>query len=380
MRAINLKSKKLCIFVNIDWFLLSHFTDYLLKCVALNYSVTVITSGTGRLDELRDIGVEVVEVNLYRGYRSLLDEVRSFFGIYAAIKKCSPDILELITIKPVIYGGLLAMLIKIKSVVFYMSGLGSVFTDNKKIGWVATKFILIIYKFIMRQKNVEIIVENEDDRKLMKQVSKQTLDRIHLVPGVGVDLKKFFPFNTEANKKIRIAIASRLLKDKGVFEFVAASRGCLKESLHAEFVAVGDIDPSNPASLTAQDLEKIKAEGAVQILGHQSNMEDFLRSIDIFVLPSYREGFPRAIMEAAATGLPVITTNVTGCRSAVINNVTGIIIPPQDSVALENAMKKMIYSSDLRSLFGRNARIHAEKMFDINILTAAHINAWNKNL
>lgn len=372
-----MNSKKICIFVNVDWFLLSHFTNYVKKCVSLKHSVTIITTNTGRFDELRALGAEVLEVDLHRGYRNIFSELKSLFGIYTAIRKCSPDVLEMITIKPVVYGGLIAKLLNLEKIVFYMSGLGAVFTDNKSLGGFGVKITSIVYKYIMRSEGAQIIVENDDDKQFMMQLAGKDSNNVHLVPGVGVNLNKFFPRNIDLNQKVRVAIASRLLRDKGVFEFFNAARLCLKEISEVEFLAVGDIDPTNPASLTKNDVEEIEAEKIVQMLGYRSDMEEFLRSVDVFVLPSYREGFPRAIMEAAATGLPVITTNVTGCRSAVIDGITGIIIPPKDSDALAREMKELISSPNLRSFLGKNARAHAEKMFDINALTIAHINVWD---
>ncbi len=377
IRKSGLKSKKICIFVNVDWFVLSHFAKYLIECASLNHSVTVITTSTGRIGELRALGVEVVEVELHRGYTSLMSELKSFFGIYSAIKKCSPDILELVTIKPVVFGGLIGKFLGVNKVIFYMSGLGAVFTDNDRFGGFRAKMTSMLYKFIMRSKAAEVIVENEDDKKLFMSIVDQDSDNVHLVPGVGVDLNKFFPRAAKSTEKLRVAIASRLLRDKGIYEFATAAKICMQKSADVEFVAVGDIDPTNPASLTEKDVEKLKSEEIVEMLGHQSDMEGFLRSVDIFVLPSYREGFPRAIMEAAATGLPVITTNVTGCRSAVVDGITGIIVPPKDAESLAGAMEELIFSTSLRNQLGQNARIHAEKMFDANILTAAHINVWH---
>lgn len=371
-------SKNICIFVNVDWFVLSHFTDYLIKCRALNHSVTVVTLSTGRCDEIRDLGIKVLEVDLHRGYSSLFGELKSFLSIYSTIKKCSPDVLEVITIKPIVFGGLIAKILGIKKVVFYMSGLGTMFTHNDRLGGLKAKVMSMLYKFIMSSQAVEVIVENEDDKNLFMSIVDKDSGHIHLVSGVGVDLNKFTPSSTKSEKKLRVAIASRLLRDKGVYEFFIAAGICKRKSPHVEFLVVGDIDPTNPASLTKKDVAELDSEAIVDVQGHRADMEIFLQSIDVFVLPSYREGFPRAIMEAAATGLPVITTNVTGCRSAVIDGVTGIIVPPKDPESLARAIDTLIFSSSLRNELGKNARVHAEKRFDVDLLTSAHINVWSE--
>ena len=160
---------KICIFVNVDWFILSHFTDYLAKIIAQNYDITVLTLSTGRCDELRSMGLRVIEVDIDRGYSSIFFEIKAFIRIFSAIREVSPDILELITIKPVIYGGLVAKLLKIHKTVFYMSGLGTLFTFNTVFGSIKSKVVTLLYKFIMRRPLVRVIVEN-DDEKGCKQI------------------------------------------------------------------------------------------------------------------------------------------------------------------------------------------------------------------
>ena len=139
----------------------------------------------------------------------------------------------------------------------------------------------------------------------------------------------------------------------------------------------GDTDPTNPASLSQEDLEHLRTNSAIEFLGNSIDVSDLMKTLDIFVLPSYREGFPKVIMEAAATGLPVVTTDVTGCRSAVVHNQTGLIVPSKNAEALGKSIRKLLDSPELRSAMGSNARDFAALNFDVQYLSAAHISVWN---
>jgi len=369
-------NKRFCIFINVDWFLLSHFKNYLEKIISHGYQVTVITSNTGKCDQIKELGIDVIEIDLNRGYKNIISEIKSFIKTYSVIKKLSPDIIELITIKPVIYGGIISRLLGINKTIYYMSGLGALFTNTSRLGRIKTKIISFLYSLIMRQHSASIIVENNDDKEIFSSIVKNVEDRIHLVPGVGIDLNKFFPKNGKSDERIRVGLASRLLSDKGIYEYLAAVRTLKYDWPNVEFVLVGSIDKTNPASLTKADCEKISKESDVILMEHIDDMPNFLRTLSIFVLPSYREGFPKVIMEASATGVPVITTDVTGCRSAVIDNFTGIIVPPKNSKKLASAINKLLSKESERKVLAKNARKHAMKEFGNNKLSMLHINTW----
>ena len=174
-----------------------------------------------------------------------------------------------------------------------------------------------------------------------------------------------------------MALVSRLLYDKGVLEFVEAAKLCKSTRPEVEFLLVGDTDPTNPASVSKKDLEDFRRHNAVELLGHSTDVSSLMKTLDILVLPSYREGFPKVIMEAAATGLPVVTTDVAGCRSAVIHNETGFIVPSKNAEALGKSIGRLLDSAELRSVMGDNARQFAELNFDVRRISSIHISVWN---
>ncbi len=377
MKKLERERKRFCLFVNVDWFVLSHFTDYLTKIVAKNIDVTVITLNTGQCDEIRALGVNVIEIDLHRGYSNLYSEFKSLINIYRAIRTLSPDIIELITIKAVLYGGLIAKILNIKKRVFYMSGLGAIFTHQKNFGRVKAYFVTSLYKFIMRSNSTEVIVENDDDRHTFISVVGLAKRRVHLIPGVGIDLNKFAPAYSTSQVNIKVGLVSRLLYDKGILEFIEAAKICKTSRSDVEFLLAGNIDPTNPASLSQEDLNDLQRSNLVKLLGHRKDVANLMKRFDIFVLPSYREGFPKVIMEASASGLPVVTTNVTGCRSAVVHNKTGLIVPAKNAESLADSIGRLLDSAKLRQVMGHNARKFAELNFDVKRLSSLHINVWN---
>jgi len=377
MKELRQERLKICVFVNVDWFILSHFTDYLKKIVAQNFDVTVLTLNTGRCEEIRALGITVIEIDLRRGYSSLYSEFKSWVEIYRTLQNLSPDILELITIKPVLYGGLVAKMLKIDKTVYYMSGLGAIFTSQTSLGRLRAAIVTFLYKFIMRSSLTQVIVENEDDKHIFTHVVALPETQVHLIHGVGVDMNQFSPVNRLISSNPRVAMVSRLLYDKGVLEFIEAAKLCKSTRPEVEFLLIGDTDPTNPASISQKDLDDFRRDNIVELLGHSMDVANLMKTFDILVLPSYREGFPKVIMEAAATGLPVVTTDVTGCRSAVVHNQTGLIVPLKNVEALGKSIGKLLDSPKLRLTMGDNARQFAELNFDVNQLSTTHISVWN---
>lgn len=365
-----------CLFVNVDWFVLSHFTDYLKLVIESGVEVTVMTLNTGRCEEIRKLGARVIEVDLDRGYSNIFSECRAFFRIYKTIKELSPDVLELVTIKAVLLGGLASRMLPINKTVFYMSGLGAIFTHQTTLGKIKANLVALVYKLIMRSRGSAVVVENEDDREHFVSAVGLAPDRTYLIPGVGVDLIQYSPSPKVSSCAVRVAVASRLLYDKGILEFAEAANICRKSNREVEFLIVGQPDPTNPASLSPDDLARLNADDSVQVLGHCNEMAGFLKTLDVFVLPSYREGFPRAIMEAAATGLPVVATDVIGCRSAVIDGKTGLLVPTKNPQALADCICKLIDSPELRYQLGSEARRMAVSTFDVHDLSLRHMNVW----
>jgi len=368
------KQLKICIVVNVDWFVLSHFKHYLSTIVAAGHNVTLLTAGTGKALELSNLGVTVLEVKLHRGSSDILNELRQIKLLYSTLKDVMPDVLELITIKPVLYGGLCAKLLGLQHVVFYMSGLGSQFTSRSIFGRFKRSIIVNCYRFLMSSGLKRVIVENSDDYRLFLERVNVQANRLFKIGGVGVDLHQFSPQKRDRKEQVNVGMVSRLLHDKGVMEFYQSAYTLSRVHNSVQFHLAGEIDPSNPASLTEVEVREISDSAVIKLHGHIDEIDSFLTSIDIFVLPSYREGFPRAIMEASAMGVPVVACDVTGCKDAVVPNHTGLLCVAMDSVGLTGAIERVILDNDLRRRLGNGGRQYALCNFDEEIISKAHLN------
>ena len=196
-----------------------------------------------------------------------------------------------------------------------------------------------------------------------------------MIEGSGVDLEKFNVSGVD-KQDLLVVLPARMLRDKGVVEFVEAAKLLTKEFEGARFILVGDIDLDNPSSLTIDEIGSWVKAGYVEHWGYQADMAGIYAQSAIVVLPSYREGFPKVLLEAAACGRPVVTTDVPGCRDAVISDETGFLVPSRNPEKLAGAIAKLLRSKPLREIMGTKARALAERSFDVKKVIDKHINIY----
>ena len=287
-------------------------------------------------------------------------------------KEINPNIAHFVTIKPVLYGGITSRFLSIHNKVFSISGLGFIFIKQGLKATLVRMLIKTMYKFALGGKNSHVIVQNPDDKALINSILKVP---ITLIRGSGVDLNQY-EYNEEKNENIKVSMACRLLKDKGVFEYIEASKILKKKYLNVKFELYGDIDIHNPASLTSDDIKKIKEEGFVNVYGFSSDIAKVFSDSNIVVLPSYREGLPKVLIEAAACGRAILTTDVPGCRDAIEPNVTGLLCEVKDTESLASVIEKLILDKDLRNSMGKEGRKLAEQEFDINKVVEKHFDIY----
>ncbi len=312
-----------------------------------------------------------------RSSQNIFYEIYTFLSLYKLIRKVNPKIIHLITIKPIIYGGIISNFLNIPFKVISVTGMGYVFINKKKIKIKILKYLIVkILKISLNHNNQKIIFQNKSDINEFSKITKINKNNIILIPGSGVDLILFknLPENPKNNLVIMV---SRLLKDKGIFEFIEASNIIIKKNLKARFWVIGELDNSNPASLTKEDVKYLKRNSRVRFFGFRKDIHRLYSYSNIAVLPSYREGFPKSLIEASASGRPIITTNVPGCRDAIIDNETGILVKARDSFELSFAIEKLLNNKFLRTKMGNKGRIHAEKTFNISEVVNQHMKIYN---
>jgi glycosyltransferase involved in cell wall biosynthesis len=241
-----------------------------------------------------------------------------------------------------------------------------------------------LYRVALGHRNLRVIFQNEDDRASVSALARLPPERSTVIRGSGVDLESFRYHEPEGGRTPVVMLACRWLADKGVREFCEAARALRARAAQgagpARFVLVGDTDPGNPASLTMDELRKYADEGSIELWGRRADMPAVLAEADIVVLPSYREGLPKVLLEAAACGRPVVTTDVPGCRDAIEPGVTGVLVPVRDAGALADAIDALLHDPARRLEMGRAGRQLAERCFDVRQVVEEHLRIYDQLL
>lgn len=366
---------KIVYIVNIDWFFISHRLPIALEALKKGHKVYVFAKDTGKMEYLKSLGIHIFPINLERGSVNPFQSLKLLLDLKEKITSIQPDLVHLVTIKPVLIGGLAAILARVPSIVYAISGLGFIFTNTMLKAKVLRLGIIPLYRLALSAKNKTVIVQNLDDLRILRQYVSIPETQTILIPGSGVDLQQFDVQPLPLKNKI-VLMACRLLADKGVYEFHKSILLLKEKYPDVKFVLVGGIDPDNPTSLTEQELNEWVKKGDLEWWGHQSNMAKILSQATVVVLPSYREGMPKVLLEAQALGRPIVTTDVPGCREAIENGKTGFLAQVKDEKSLANEIEKLIINDELCLEFSRNARALAEQKFDIEQVIKTHMNIY----
>lgn len=351
--------------VNEASFFLSHRLPLACAARALGYDVHVATPGSDDVRRIRSEGFMHHAFPLDRKGINPLRDIRSIGALARIFAKARPDLIHTVTIKPVLYGGIAARLVGVPAVVSAISGLGYVFVGNGLPLRIVRAIVKTGYRFALKRERACVIVQNQEDRALITQDIGVNSDSVVLIPGSGVNLDQFRP-SREPDGLPVIMLASRMLWDKGVGEFVAAAKRLRDEGISARFVLVGDTDSGNPAAVPTDRLVAWSDAGIVEWWGRREDMAQVLAQAHVVCLPSYyREGVPKILLEAAASGRPIITTDTPGCRDAVADGSSGILVRSRDVTGLANAVRRLIENPSLRLTMALQGRKMAEARFDV---------------
>tara|TARA_A100001011_G_scaffold333244_1_gene360882 strand:- start:504 stop:1628 length:1125 start_codon:yes stop_codon:yes gene_type:complete len=368
--------KRILIISNNDWFFLSHRLDIGLEAISKGYEVHIATNFTDKEKTLLGHGFKTHSFVMHRTKISPLGLIKNFFDIYSIIKKVKPNLIHSITIKPVIIGGIAARIFKNTPFVASISGLGYVFVSKKFFIRIIKILIIILYRIIFANKSVKVIFQNKNDLLLLQKFCKLKNEYIALIHGSGVNLNVFKPVKANYLSK-QILFASRLLKSKGIIEFVKSAK-YLKE-FNYKFVIAGRLDEDNPDCVSKNMISEWESQGLVNFLGDRKDIFNLINQSRVVVLPSYYgEGLPKILIEAAACGIPVITTDHPGCRDAIIPNETGLLVPVRNSKALSEAILKLLNNDSLCRKLGNAGRKLAVSKYDIKKVVTAHLAIYNE--
>ncbi len=360
--------QKIFLLANTSWNLYNFRKSLIKSLLKSGYSVLCVAPHDEYSKKLTDLGVEYINIDYDNSNKNPIRDLLLLYRLTKIFNKYNPNVVLSYTIKANIYGGLASQLYKIPFIA-NVSGLGSLFIKNDII----SKFSLFLYKIGLRKAD-KIFFQNKDDYNLFKKnkiIKKQNTD---ILPGSGVDLNKFCSSNkTEERSNVIFLFASRLLKDKGIIECVEAIKRLKEKNYNVELQILGKIWPKNPSSIQKFDLDNWINSGLINYLGFTDDIRPYIDAADVVLLPSYREGMSRILLEAASMSKPIITTNVTGCKEIVENNLTGYLCKVRDSEDLFHKMLKITkLSFDERKKMGEKGREKMIREFDEKIVISKY--------
>lgn len=304
---------------------------------------------------------------------NFIKDTALIFELYSIYKRVKPDVILHFTIKPNVYGTLAAAMLRIPAI-NNVCGLGTVFLKKNLVSFVAKT----LYRLSFRYAN-KVFFQNEDDLKLFidkKLVPKQN---VGIVPGSGIDLSHFTPKQFSRNEKFTFLLISRLITDKGILEYIEAVKKLKHEGLNARFQILGAMDPKHKRGIQKEKIDSWIASGTIEYLGTTQDVRTFINQADCIVLPSYREGTPRTLLEAASSSKPIIATNVAGCNQVVTNDYNGLLCNLKDAADLAEKMTSMATFDDQKlALLGSNGRLKMEKEFGDTIVIDKYISALSE--
>jgi glycosyltransferase involved in cell wall biosynthesis len=357
--------------VNDAPFFLSHRLPIALAARTAGYDVHVATPEHPRRTEIEQQGLSFHPFPLTRSSASPGSELGSIRSLMALYRNVRPDLVHHVTHKPVLYGSIAARLTKVPAVVNAISGLGYAFIAT---GWKAglrRRLMLSAYRAAFSHPNCRAIFQNPEDVALFRDAGVLSPGQYILIPGSGVELDRFVPTPEPPGPPL-IVLGSRMLWDKGIGEFVEAARVLRSRGIVFRAALVGEPDPGNPRSLTESQLRAWNDEGIVEWWGRRSDMATVFASCSIACLPStYREGVPKVLLEAAACGRPIVTTDAPGCRVVARPEDNGLLVPPGDAASLASALERLLLDAPLRARMGARSRAIAEAEFGIQSVVDA---------
>lgn len=343
---------------------------------AAGFDVAVITREVNHGELIRQSGIRVIPFDISRRSMNPFKELVVILRLYLIYRNERPDIVHHVAVKPVLYGSIAARMAGITHVINALTGLGWLFTSTSKKARLFQMVVRHAFYFLLARGVV--IVQNDDDAVELLGIGivKQ---RINLIRGSGVNTVDYAPHPESGDVPI-VVLPARLLWDKGVGEFVEAATQLKKRSVSARFVLVGEPDRQNPASVSERQLATWQKEGFVEWWGRREDMPHVLTQSHIVCLPSYREGLPKSLLEAASCGRPIVTTDVPGCREIVRDGDNGLLVEARNATALADALVKLLTDQRLRQQMGQRGRERVLNEFSQELVIARFLALYHEIL
>lgn len=365
-------AKVVVISANSGWNLLNFRRPVIAALRDAGWKVAVLAPADQASDGVRALGVQFIPIRVDSSGTSIIRDARLLLDYRRALKALRPDAFLGFTVKPNIYGSLAAADLGIRTV-NNISGLGTAFLRGGPLGWLVRG----LYRLALR-KSVWVFFQNPDDLNLFISAGLVRKEQARLIPGSGIDLQHFRPSGPAMDRggRFRFLFVGRLLRDKGLVEYAQAARLLRPDWPRAEFAILGFAGSANRSAVPIAEVKRWEAEGIVTYIGETEDVRPFIAEADCVVLPSYREGLPRTLLESSAMATPMVASDVAGCREIVRNGDTGFLCAARSPESLAEAMQSMLrLSADERTNMGARARKMVEQEYDQARVTDAYLQA-----
>lgn len=349
------RKPRLLFLITEDWTFWEIRRDLARAARDAGYEVLIATRVTHHAERIRNEGFRLFPISLVRNSRNPLSEFRTFLQLFRLYVRERPQIVHQVALKPILYGSLAAWITHVPVVLNAFAGLGYAFTDGPRRSSALRSLLRLGLKLAVKVSRAIVIFQNIEDRDLMIKEGIVDRKKVRLIAGSGVDTQQFVPVEPPPGRPI-VMMAGRMLWDKGVGEFVEAARLLKQRGVAARFVLVGRRDGENPTAIDEVQLTRWSQEDGIEWWGHREDMPVVLGSATIVVLPSYREGLPKVLLEAAACGKALVAADVPGCREVVQHQKTGLLVPVRDAVGLADAINGLLAHHQRRVAMGQSGR------------------------
>jgi glycosyltransferase involved in cell wall biosynthesis len=370
-------AKRVLFVITEDWALISHRLHLVDAAIAAGYEVGLVTRVTKHRKMLEARGVKLFEWHLQRRSLNPLREIMVLINLCQIFWLFKPDIIHAVAQKPVIYAGFARKFYDKAAFIGALGGVGFVFTGKSFKAKVLRPLVKLFLKFALMGERTRLILQNNDNINIIQRLGVIDAFCIRLVRGAGVETEKFLPSPMPTGVPM-VILPARMLWDKGVGEFVRVAGRIKARDIQARFVLVGDIDLHNPASVSQAQIDNWVASGTVEQWGRRGDMELVYPQASIVCLPSYNEGLPKVLLEAASSSRPVVAFDVSGCRDVARDGVNGALVAFGDEAALQTALVRLIEDKKLCQTMGENGRKIVETEFSSVIINAQTFAIWNE--
>jgi glycosyltransferase involved in cell wall biosynthesis len=370
--------KRILFVVSEDWYFVSHRLHLAESAMRAGYEVGVLTNVSRFRNHIENSGVKLIDWNLQRRSANPVTELRAIGRMLAAIRRFKPQVLHAVALKPTLYTALAASVLGVSRRVFALGGLGFAFASQRTSARLMRPLLLFALRHALSGQGTRLILQNSEDADLLLEAGVISRERLRLIGGAGVDTTRFDARVEQTHAVPLVMLPARMLWDKGVRDFVSCATELRRRGLQARFALVGERDEQNPECVPEWQLSQWVDSGTVEWWGRREDMPAALAEASLICFPSYHEGLPKALLEAASCERAIVAYDIAGCREAVEDGVTGILVPLRDETALAAAVASLLADPERRRSMGKSGRELVVRKFTAERIAAETLSVWDE--